>query len=67
MSQKFNENLIKALKATEEALVVCKQALEEANDESCRAMYAGMIKDCSKHLKMLEGEVEMHKDQEKWD
>jgi len=39
----------------------------DANDESCRAMYSAILKDCEKHLDMLKGEVELHKKQKKWD
>lgn len=67
MSENFNENILKALESTQGALKVCKQALEDANDESCRAMYAAMIKDCEKHVKMLKGEIDLHKVQKKWD
>ena len=66
-SQKFNENILKALSATHEALKICKQAMVDANDESCRAMYASMIKDCEKHIEMLNGEIDLHKVQKKWD
>lgn len=67
MSKKFNENILKALNTTEEALKICKEALEDANDETCRAMYAAMIKDCEKHIQMLKGEIDLHKVQKKWD
>lgn len=67
MNKKFNENLVKAVKTTGEALQICKQAMQDANDESCRAMYAAIIKDCEKHVEMLEGEIGLHKDQKKWD
>ncbi len=67
MSKSFNENILKALETTQEALRVCKKAMEEANDESCRAMYTAMIQDCEKHVKMLNGEIDLHKVQKKWD
>jgi len=67
MSENFNANILKALESTHEALKVCKQALEDANDETCRAMYSAMIKDCEKHVKMLNGEIDLHKVQKKWD
>lgn len=67
MTSKFNENLLKALSTTEEALKICKEAMEDANDETCRAMYAAMIKDCEKHVQMLKGEIDLHKVQKKWD
>jgi len=67
MSQNFNENILKALDTTKDALQICKQAMEEANDESCRAMYAAIIKDCEKHIQMLNGEIDLHKVQRKWD
>ncbi|CAI2717887.1 hypothetical protein [Nitrospina watsonii] len=67
MNRKFNENILKALDKTEEALKICKEAMEDANDETCRAMYAAMIKDCEKHVQMLQGEIDLHKVQKKWD
>lgn len=67
MPKKFNENLIKAMEATKEAVKVCKQAMVDANDESCRAMYSAILKDCEKHVQMLQGEIELHKVQKKWD
>lgn len=67
MNKNFNRNLLKAMEATRESLAICKQAMEETNDQSCRAMYAAMIKDCEKHIEMLTGEIELHKVQKKWD
>jgi DNA-binding ferritin-like protein len=67
MNQKFNENILKALETSQDALKICKQAMEDANDESCRAMYSAIIRDCEKHVKMLKGEMDLHKFQKKWD
>ncbi len=67
MSKKFNENLVKAITATSEAAGICRQAMIDANDDSCRAMYSAILKDCEKHMEMLNGEVELHKKQKKWD
>ena len=39
----------------------------DANDDSCRAMYQAILKDCEKHVEMLKGEIELHKVQKKWD
>ena len=67
MNRKFNENILKALETSQDALKICKQAMEDANDESCRAMYSAIIRDCEKHVKMLKGEMDLHKVQKKWD
>ncbi|MCH8156745.1 MAG: hypothetical protein IID18_03165 [Nitrospinae bacterium] len=67
MSKKFNENLLKAIEAAREAAGICKQAMIDANDDSCRAMYSAIVKDCEKHVEMLKDEVELHKKQDKWD
>ncbi|HJN99292.1 MAG TPA: hypothetical protein QGF86_00320 [Nitrospinaceae bacterium] len=67
MSKKFNENLMKAISAASEAAGICRQAMIDANDDSCRAMYSAILKDCEKHMKMLNEEVELHKKQNKWD
>ena len=55
------------MEAAEEAVKVCKQAMIDANDESCRAMYSAIQKDCEKHIKMLKEEIELHKVQKKWE
>jgi len=67
MSKKFNENLVKAIQAAQEAAGICRQAMIDANDDSCRAMYSAILKDCQKHVEMLKGEVELHKKQKKWE
>lgn len=67
MDKKFNENLKKAIQSAQVAIGICKQALIDANDESCRALYSSIMRDYEKHVKMLEGEIELHKDQKKWD
>ncbi len=67
MNRKFNENILKALETSQGALKICKQAMEDANDESCRAMYSAIIRDSEKHVKMLKGEIDLHKVQKKWD
>ena len=67
MSKIFNDNLVKALEASSDAAGICRQAMVDANDDSCRAMYSAILKDCEKHLEMLEGEIELHKQQKKWD
>ena len=55
------------MEGAQEAVKICKQAMIDANDESCRAMYSAIQKDCEKHIKMLKGEIELHKVQKKWD
>ena len=67
MNKKFNANILKALESSHEALRVCKQAMIDTNDETCRAMYSSIIKDCEKHIEMLNGEIDLHKVQKKWD
>jgi len=67
MNKKFNDNLLKAMKNSQEAVKVCRQAMIDANDESCRAMYSAIKKDCEKHIEMLQVEIELHKIQKKWE
>ena len=67
MNKKFNNNILIAMEAAEEAVKACKQAMIDANDESCRAMYAAIQKDCEKHIKMLQEEINLHKIQKKWE
>ncbi len=55
------------MEGAQEAVKICKQAMIDANDESCRAMYSAIQKDCEKHIEMLKGEIELHKVQKKWD
>ena len=66
MNKKFNANILKAMEASEKAVKVCKQAMIDANDESCRAMYSAIQKDCEKHIQMLKSEIALHKVQKKW-
>ena len=66
MDEKFNQNLLKAMESSIEAVNHCRQALIDANDESCRAMYTAIMKDCEKHIEMLREEMETHKIQKKW-
>ena len=44
MTKKFNENLLKAIEASQEAVRICRQAMIDANDESCRAMYSAILR-----------------------
>ncbi|MGV7221805.1 MAG: hypothetical protein ACQ9MH_09780 [Nitrospinales bacterium] len=67
MKEKFNENLRKALESSQQAVIICKQAMVDANDESCRALYSAIKKDCEKHIEMLKGEIDLHIDQKKWE
>ena len=67
MNKKFNENILIAMETAEKAIKVCKQAMIDSNDESCRAMYSAIQKDCEKLIKMLKGEIELHKVQKKWE
>ena len=55
------------MKAAQDAVGICKQAMVDANDDSCRAMYSAILKDHERHIQMLEGEIELHKKQKKWD
>ncbi len=67
MSRPFNKNIRKAINSLNEALSLCKKSLEDANDDSCRAMYTSMMQDYKKHVKLLESEIEKHKEKDKWD
>ena len=67
MKENFNKNLMKALESSRQAVDICKQAMVDANDESCRALYTAIMKDCEKHIEMLKGEIDLHKDQKKWE
>ena len=53
------------MEATQDAVKICKQAMVDANDDSCRAMYQAILKDCEKHAQMLQSEMELHKVQKK--
>lgn len=67
MSQSFNENIRKAIESVNEAVKLVKKGMEDANDDSCRAMYGMMIQDYKKHLRLLNSEIEKHKEKDKWD
>ena len=53
MNKKFNENILKALESSHDALRVCKQAMIDANDVTCWAMYSSIITDFEKHIELL--------------
>ena len=55
------------MESAEEAVRHCRQAMIDANDESCRAMYTAIMNDCEKHIEMLKGEMDLHKVQKKWE
>jgi rubrerythrin len=67
MSNEFNNNIRKAIEYLNEAVSLCKKGLEDANDDSCRAMYTMMMQDYRKHLRILDKEIEKHKEKNKWD
>lgn len=67
MSKAFNENIRKAIESLNSSIGLCKMGLEEANDDSCRAIYTMMLQDYRKHLKMLNSEIDKHKEKNKWD
>ena len=67
MGQAFNENIVKAISSINDAISLCKKGLQDANDDSCRAMYTMMMQDYRKHLRILDKEIEKHKEKNKWD
>lgn len=67
MEKKFNVNLLSVIESSKKAVEICKQAMIDANDDSCRIMYTAIMKDCEKHLKMLNEEIKLHKAQDKWE
>ena len=58
---------MKALEEAQQPVSICKQAMVDANDDSCRAMYTSMMQDYKKHEKLLNSEIEKHKEKNKWD
>ena len=67
MDKNFNINLLKALESAEEAIKNCRQSIIDAQDDSCRALYTAIMKDCEKHVGMLKEEIDFHKVQDKWE
>ncbi len=67
MSKEFNNNIKEAVGSINDAVSLCKKGLEDANDDSCRAIYAMMLQDYKKHLRLLNEEIEKHKEKNKWD
>ena len=67
MSHNFNENIRNAIESLNSAIGLLKKAMEDANDDNCRAMYTMMLQDFKKHLRLLDKEIEMHKEKNKWD
>ncbi len=66
MIRAYNENIRKAIESIDSAILLLKKALEDANDDSCRAMYGMMMQDYKKHLRLLNTEIEKHKEKNKW-
>lgn len=67
MSHAFNENIRKAVESLNDTVRLVKKGMEDANDDSCRAMYTMMMQDYKKHLRILDKEIEKHKEKNKWD
>ena len=67
MNKEFNNNILKAIDSINDAVRLVKKGLADANDDSCRAMYTMMLQDYRKHLRILDKEIEKHKEKNKWD
>ena len=67
MSNEFNNNIRKAIESLNDIVRLVKKSMEDANDDSCRAIYTMMMQDYRKHLRMLDKEIEKHKEKNKWD
>ncbi|MCX7944499.1 MAG: hypothetical protein N2746_08330 [Deltaproteobacteria bacterium] len=67
MINRFNDNLILIKNLCETLVIVAKRAFEDANDDSCKAIYYDMLKDISSYIKEIESEIESHKSKGKWE
>jgi hypothetical protein len=66
MNKRFNDNLILIKGLCESLNILARWALEDANDDSCRALYNDIIKDTSSYLQEIQTEIETHKAKGKW-
>lgn len=66
MTNRFNDNLLIIKNLCESLLIIAKRALEDANDDSCRAIYNDMVKDMTSYLEEINSEIESHKQKNKW-
>lgn len=67
MINRFNDNLVMMKNLCESMIILSKRSLEDANDDSCKAIYDALIKDLSSYLEEINKEIEGHKSKGKWE
>lgn len=67
MIHRFNDNLIILKNLCDILKIQAKRAIEDANDDSCRALYNDMIKDAEAYIKEIEAEIDGHQKKGKWE
>jgi len=67
MSRRFNDNLLLVKNLCESLNILARWSLEDAGDDSCRALYNDIVKDTSSYLEEIEAEIESHKSKGKWE
>ncbi len=67
MINRFNDNLLMIRNLCESLRILSQRALEDANDDSCRALYTDMNKEMALYLEEIDKEIDGHKKKGKWE
>ncbi|MGB9600577.1 MAG: hypothetical protein ACP5QK_04525 [Myxococcota bacterium] len=67
MINRFNDNLLLLKNLICALKIQAVRALEDANDDGCRALYNDIVKDSEGYLDEIEKEIEGHKKKGKWE
>ena len=67
MINRFNDNLIIMKNLCESLRILANHAIEESNDDGCKALYNDMIKDLSSYIDEIGLEIDRHKQKGKWE
>ncbi len=67
IQDRFNDNLLIMKNLCESLKILARRALDDANDDSCRALYNDILKESDSFLQELESEIEAHKNKGKWE
>ncbi len=66
MISRFNDNLLVIKYICESLKILAERALEDSNDDSCRALYNDIVKDTTGYIEEIDAEIDSHKNKGKW-
>ncbi len=66
MNNRFNDNLLLIKGLCEVLNILAERAVEDANDDSCKALYADLKKDMTSYIEEIKAEIDNHKMKGKW-